>query len=38
MSKVRDFVVEALVFPIRLYQRIHTYFFMGVCRFYPTCS
>ena len=38
MSKARDFVVEALVFPIRLYQRIHPYFFRGVCRFYPTCS
>ena len=38
MSKVRDVVVEALVFPRRLYQRIHPYFFRGVCRFYPTCS
>jgi len=38
MSKARDFVVEALVAPIRLYQKIHPFFFRGVCRFYPTCS
>ena len=29
---------KALVFPIRLYQIIHPYFFRGSCRFYPTCS
>ena len=29
---------ETLVFPIRVYLKIHPYFFRGVCRFSPTCS
>jgi len=29
---------EILIAPIRLYQKIHPYFFRGVCRFHPTCS
>ncbi len=29
---------SVLIAPIRLYQKVHPYFFRGVCRFHPTCS
>ena len=40
MSKFdgRRFLEEALIFPIRVYRKIHPIFFRGVCRFTPTCS
>ncbi|MDR1759474.1 MAG: membrane protein insertion efficiency factor YidD [Fibrobacter sp.] len=38
ISRLQKGARAAFVFPIRLYQIIHPYFFRGSCRFYPTCS
>ena len=37
-AKIEKVVVAVLIAPIRLYQKVHPYFFRGVCRFQPTCS
>lgn len=38
LDRVGKAAGEILIAPIRLYQKIHPYFFRGVCRFHPTCS
>ncbi|MCI5599974.1 MAG: membrane protein insertion efficiency factor YidD [Hallerella porci] len=38
LRKWKHIAEEVLIFPIRLYQKIHPYFFRGVCKFQPTCS
>ncbi|MCF0222166.1 MAG: membrane protein insertion efficiency factor YidD [Fibrobacter sp.] len=38
LDRVVGAAAEILIAPIRLYQKIHPYFFRGVCRFQPTCS
>ncbi len=35
---IKHALEEALIFPIRIYRKVHPYFFHGVCRFTPTCS
>ncbi|MCQ2092914.1 MAG: membrane protein insertion efficiency factor YidD [Fibrobacter sp.] len=38
LGGVRKVAEDILIAPIRIYQKIHPYFFHGVCRFHPTCS
>lgn len=38
MAKVKVILIQALCFPIRIYQIFLSRFFPSACRFYPSCS